>query len=182
MAEGADVVFQATFFDGRWRGHADFLIRADRPSRLGAWSYDVADTKLARRVKAGAIIQMCVYADLLGQLQGAPPETLTVVTGDGGLARPSVRRLRRLLSAGESPLRGARLRRRPSPRRPTRTRSTIAGSAAGGRTAWTRREADDHLSLVAGMTRTATERLVGRRDPHAGPARRDGPLGPRSPT
>jgi uncharacterized protein len=60
MAEGADVVFQATFFDGRWRGHADFLVRADRPSRLGAWRYDVAGTKLARHVKASALIQMCV--------------------------------------------------------------------------------------------------------------------------
>ncbi|MBF8291058.1 MAG: protein of unknown function, putative recB domain, partial [Chloroflexi bacterium] len=83
MASGTDVIFQATFFDGRWRGHPDFLIRRDdRPSSLGAWSYDVADTKLARHVKAAAILQMCVYADRLTQLQGTPPETLSVVTGD----------------------------------------------------------------------------------------------------
>ena len=44
-----------TFFDGRWRGHPDFLLRRDdRPSDLGSWSYDIADTKLARRVKAAA--------------------------------------------------------------------------------------------------------------------------------
>lgn len=72
MASGADVIFQATFFDGRWRGHADFLVRAERPSRLGSWSYDVADTKLARHVKASALIQMCVYADLLERVQGGP--------------------------------------------------------------------------------------------------------------
>ncbi len=53
-----------------------------RPS-LGSWSYDVADTKLARRVKAAAILQMCVYADLLERLQGIAPETVSVVTGDG---------------------------------------------------------------------------------------------------
>ncbi len=55
MRDGADVIFQATFFDGRWRGHADFLFkRPDRPSPLlGAWSYDIADTKLARSVKGG---------------------------------------------------------------------------------------------------------------------------------
>ena len=49
MRRGIDVIFQATFFDGRWRGHADFLFkRSDRPSPvLGAWSYDIADTKLA---------------------------------------------------------------------------------------------------------------------------------------
>jgi predicted RecB family nuclease len=46
MRAGADVIFQATFFDGRWRGHADFLVRAERASDLGGWSYDIADTKL----------------------------------------------------------------------------------------------------------------------------------------
>ncbi len=36
MRRGEDVIFQATFFDGRWRGHADFLLRRDdRPSLLG---------------------------------------------------------------------------------------------------------------------------------------------------
>ena len=45
MRDGADVIFQATFFDGRWRGHADFLFkRPDRASPvLGSWSYDIAD-------------------------------------------------------------------------------------------------------------------------------------------
>ena len=85
MRDGADVIFQATFFDGRWRGHADFLFkRSDRSSpSLGGWSYDIADTKLARSVKAGAILQMCVYASLLEGLQGIEPEWLYVITGDG---------------------------------------------------------------------------------------------------
>ena len=82
MRSGADVIFQATFFDGRWRGHADFLFkRPDRPSPvLGGWSYDIADTKLARSVKGGAILQMCVYADLLEGLQRLAPEWLYVIT------------------------------------------------------------------------------------------------------
>src|SRR5262245_36500084 len=41
MRDGADVIYQATFFDGRWRGHADFLRRVDVRSDLGAWSYEV---------------------------------------------------------------------------------------------------------------------------------------------
>ena len=82
MRRGVEVIYQATFFDGRWRGHADFLLRTERPSDLGAWSYDVADTKLARGVKAGAILQVCVYADRLAVLQGVPPERLVIVTGD----------------------------------------------------------------------------------------------------
>src|SRR4051812_37287358 len=49
MADGWDVIYQGTFFDGRWRGHPDFLLRiddADRPSRFGPYHYEVADTKL----------------------------------------------------------------------------------------------------------------------------------------
>jgi uncharacterized protein len=83
MRAGADVVYQATFFDGVWRGHADFLLkRTDRVSDLGPWAYDVADTKLARRIKVPALLQMALYGDLLAGLQGVPPELLTVVTGD----------------------------------------------------------------------------------------------------
>src|ERR1700704_3222083 len=29
MAGGADVIYQATFFDGTFRGHADFLLRVE---------------------------------------------------------------------------------------------------------------------------------------------------------
>jgi len=88
MRAGADVVYQATFYGTRaagvtWRGHADFLLkRPDRVSALGPWAYDVADTKLARRIKVPAILQMALYGRLLTDLQGAPPELLTVVTGD----------------------------------------------------------------------------------------------------
>src|SRR5712692_8179892 len=70
MRKGVDVIYQATFFDGRWRGHADFLFRVDAPSDLGDWSYEVADAKLARRVKAAAILQMCAYSEQLAALQG----------------------------------------------------------------------------------------------------------------
>jgi len=84
MHAGTDVIFQATFFDGRWRGHPDFLVRRDdRPSDLGSWSYDIADTKLARRLTVPAVLQMAVYAERLTALQGVPPRELVVVTGDG---------------------------------------------------------------------------------------------------
>src|SRR3954454_7372615 len=94
MAAGADVIYQATFFDGTWRGHADFLLRvesADRPSRWGPWHYEVADTKRARHVKASAVLQMCSYVDLLEAVQGVQPEWMHVALG--GSAR-TVERLR----------------------------------------------------------------------------------------
>src|SRR5438105_511345 len=46
MEAGTAVIYQATFFDDRWRGHADFLIRREIPSALGDWSYEPWDTKL----------------------------------------------------------------------------------------------------------------------------------------
>ncbi len=61
MGAGAQVIYQATFLHDGYRGHADFLIRAERPSGLGRWSYDVADTKLARRMKVAALLQMADY-------------------------------------------------------------------------------------------------------------------------
>src|SRR5690242_19356818 len=32
MRDGVDVVYQGTFFDGRWRCHPDFLLRVDKAS------------------------------------------------------------------------------------------------------------------------------------------------------
>ncbi len=83
MCGGAEVIYQATFLHEGRRGHADFLFRADRPSTLGDWSYDVADTKLARRLKVPALLQMATYGEHLRRIQGEPPRALTVVAGDG---------------------------------------------------------------------------------------------------
>ena len=93
MLDGTDVVYQATFFDGTWRGHADFLLRIDHSpgepdSALGAWHYEVADTKLARHVKASAVVQICSYVDQLTRIQGRQPEKLHVALG--GSARETV--------------------------------------------------------------------------------------------
>src|SRR4029453_5597200 len=45
---GADVIVEAEFQNSHWFGRADVLLRVDTPSNLGNWSYEVADTKLAR--------------------------------------------------------------------------------------------------------------------------------------
>ncbi|MGB3186721.1 MAG: TM0106 family RecB-like putative nuclease [Ornithinimicrobium sp.] len=82
MRSGAEVIFQAALYDGAWVGYADFMLRVERPGRLGPWSYDIADTKLARRLKVPALLQMATYAVRLEELQGVPPAQLTVVAGD----------------------------------------------------------------------------------------------------
>ncbi len=62
MRAGADVIYQATFVDGDWRGRADFLERVDRKTDLGAWGYEPLDAKLARAEKPPYVLQLCFYA------------------------------------------------------------------------------------------------------------------------
>jgi predicted RecB family nuclease len=160
MAAGADVIYQATFFDGTFRGHADFLLRVeapDRPSRWGPYHYEVADTKLARHVKASAILQICSYVDQLEEIQGVRPEWLHVALGGSAHA---VERLRvddymaYYRSARDRFLRTLAHESTPT-YPPVNTYPDPVEHCDVCRWAplcTTRRRADDHLSLVAGIT------------------------------
>src|SRR5437667_3268435 len=76
---GADIVLQAPLSGTRWIGRADGLRRVERPSRLGGWSYEPLDTKLARDTRGSAVLQLCAYAEMLDALQGVRPEWMHVV-------------------------------------------------------------------------------------------------------
>ena len=82
MRAGVHCIYQATFFDGTFVGHADFLRRIEVPSLLGAWSYEVIDTKLSLSAKPYFLIQLCNYSEHLARLQGTLPESGYVVLGD----------------------------------------------------------------------------------------------------
>ncbi len=88
MRAGDEVIYQAVLYDGRRIGFADFLHRVERPSSLGCWSYEVWDTKLARHAKASAVLQLCMYSDLVEQIQDMAPESMHLVLG--GIARETV--------------------------------------------------------------------------------------------
>ena len=88
MRAGAEVIYQAVLFDGRRTGIADFLRRVEKASDLGGWSYEVWDTKLARQAKASAVLQLCMYSDLVAQIQGCQPEHMHLALG--GFAREKV--------------------------------------------------------------------------------------------
>ncbi|TIT93691.1 MAG: nuclease, partial [Mesorhizobium sp.] len=79
MAAGTEVIVQGALRHGRWGGRADILRRVEKPSNLGAWSYEVLDTKLARETKAGTVLQLCLYSDLLERAQGLAPDHMHVV-------------------------------------------------------------------------------------------------------
>ncbi len=77
LRSDAEVVYQATFFDGGFVGHADFLERTD-----AGWL--VSDTKLARSASVPALLQIAAYAALLGSagVPTAPVARLVVGSGD----------------------------------------------------------------------------------------------------
>ncbi len=83
LSAGNEIIYQAALQNDNFAGYADFLIRSDRPSKLGDYSYEVWDTKLSLKAKPYFIIQLCCYAEILEELQGFRPETIGVVLGDG---------------------------------------------------------------------------------------------------
>jgi predicted RecB family nuclease len=80
MEKGVDIIVQAALSDDNWSGRADLLIKVDKPSpAFGSWSYEAADTKLAVDTKAGTILQLSVYSDIVSQIQGVTPEHMYVI-------------------------------------------------------------------------------------------------------
>nr|WP_244652578.1 bifunctional RecB family nuclease/DEAD/DEAH box helicase [Glutamicibacter sp. FBE19] len=77
LRNGADVIFQATFFDGSFIGFADFLVR--QPD--GSWA--VWDTKLARHARVSALLQVAAYADQMIAEGIKVSAKTTLVLGDG---------------------------------------------------------------------------------------------------
>src|ERR1700682_6108484 len=157
MRDGADVIYQATFFDGRWRGHADFLLRVDTPSDLGHWSYEVADTKLARRVKTSALLQMSNYSEHLTGLQGICPERMHVILGNGSTESFPVNDFaayyRAVKARYEAAVAGPEQVTYPDP-------VEHCSVCRWQDVCIAKRREDDHLSLVAGMRRDNTRRLT----------------------
>lgn len=80
MKDGVDVIAQGVLRHEEWFGKADILRKVNGKSKLGEYSYEVFDTKLSRETKAGAILQLCLYSELLSQVTGIVPEKMYVVT------------------------------------------------------------------------------------------------------
>ena len=76
LGRGADVVAQAAFFDGRFHGRADFLVRSGAAGRAegGPPGYAVWEAKLARRAQVSALLQVGAYAEQLAAAGVDPTE------------------------------------------------------------------------------------------------------------
>lgn len=80
LRSGADVVFQATFFDGEFLGYADFVVNEAAGTGIPG-RYEVWDTKLARHAKVGALLQLAAYGDQLLGMGLDPSPVVTLVLG-----------------------------------------------------------------------------------------------------
>lgn len=159
MMAGDEVIVQGAFWSKNWTGRTDILRRVDTPSDLGPWSYEAIDTKLATETKGATILQLCLYADLLTDVQGVAPAHSYVVTPWSGF-QPQQYRMDDY---------GAYYR------RVQKSLETVVGIREGEEIypdpnehcdvcRWQqkcdeRRRADDHLSLVAGITKIQVNEL-----------------------
>jgi len=80
---GVEIIYQATLYDGKQVGHADFLRRVETPSSLGSFSYEVIDAKLSKKARAKFIIQLCFYSEMIAGIQRKEPAMMRLVLGDG---------------------------------------------------------------------------------------------------
>ncbi len=91
MAAGAEGIVQGMLQQGHWGGRIDILRRVEQTSDLGAWSYEVIDTKLAQQTRAGTLLQLCLYSQLLGFHLGTPPQHMHVVKPGPGFPQETFR-------------------------------------------------------------------------------------------
>ena len=161
MRAGMPVIAQAALIHGGWGGRADILFRVPTPSALGEWSYEVIDAKLARETKGGTIVQLSLYSDLLAAAQGKAPERMHVVVPGSGFVPQSFRtaafaayyryvkrRLEESLTCGYATY--------PDP-------VEHCEICRWRMTCDSKRRADDHLCLVAGISKVQINELK-RRD------------------
>jgi predicted RecB family nuclease len=154
MGRGDPIIVQGALQTGRWNGRTDVLRRVETPSRFGAWSYEVMDTKLARETKGNTVLQISLYSDLLSATQGFEPAFAYVVTPGTNYAPEAYR-----IADYAAYYRHVR----------TSLDRSVAGTSIGDaypepiehceicrwrRHCDDRRRSDDHMSLVAGISKS----------------------------
>ncbi|WP_173141748.1 TM0106 family RecB-like putative nuclease [Kibdelosporangium persicum] len=77
VESGAPVIYQAVFYDGRFYGRADFLIRDSNGG------YEPHDTKLTRHPKPSAVLQLTTYAAALRDAGYPAGPDMHLILGDG---------------------------------------------------------------------------------------------------
>ncbi|WP_029259756.1 MULTISPECIES: TM0106 family RecB-like putative nuclease [unclassified Microbacterium] len=145
LRSDAEVVFQAAFATEEFVGFADFL----RKDHDGRWR--VQDSKLARKARVTALMQLAAYVDQLDRLGIPRSDEVDLILGDSTLSTHAVDDLLPLFQ-----VRRARLRALIADRR-------IAEGATGAPLAWGDDRGD--LQIVAcGRCATCEEQVLAHRD------------------
>lgn len=150
MRSGVDAVVQGGLATGRWFGRPDVLRRVHFRTDLGDFGYEPHDAKLAKETRGTTILQLCLYAELLASAQGVTPGHFHVVTplSDETYRTSDYAAYFRCVKR--------RLERTVETRPPTYPLPTTHCDVCRWWEACdARRRSDDHLSLVAGMSRRA---------------------------
>ncbi|HEV7178656.1 MAG TPA: TM0106 family RecB-like putative nuclease, partial [Candidatus Baltobacteraceae bacterium] len=124
----------------------------ESPSRW-AWSYEVADTKLALHTKPYFIVQLSFYSEQLAAVQGTQPVHMHVILGDGRQEQHRVDDYRAYYT---------RLKKRFSERQAAGTyplKVKHCDLCPWDARCRKQREDDDHLSLVARIRREQIKKL-----------------------
>ena len=183
LHEGVDVILQAALGNSLWYGRADVLRKVPytgdkTTNKLGTWSYEPYDCKLALETKGETILQLAVYSELLSEIQGHDPKNMYVVTPGRSfddpehypyaeysayyqLVKDNLEKIAATPSSAESPA--------PSAAAPLTPDNFVNGTypepcAHCDICRWFRecdaqRRKDDHLSLVAGISRLQRDQL-----------------------
>ncbi len=155
MRKGAPVIFQGALRRGTWGGYTDFLERVERPSDLGPYSYEVVDTKLKRSPDPKHVLQLVLYSDMLAHEQGLAPRFAHLELGSA--ERTSIR-----LDDVADYARRVRDRFEAFTANPKQVRPEPVAACAmcGWRDHCAERwEAEESLTLVAGITRSQRAKL-----------------------
>jgi predicted RecB family nuclease len=160
MSAGVDLIYQGTLLTPGWVGRPDFLQKVG--DRGGRWPhhYEPIDAKLSREAKARAVLQLCAYADQLTAIQAVFPRHFHIVGGGSELAPlalltadyaayfRSVRQRMQRFVASATPA-----------SEPYPEPAEHCAVCRYWKRCEDRRRTDDHLSLVAGITRRQRDRL-----------------------
>jgi predicted RecB family nuclease len=160
MRLGREVIVQGAFLADNWGGRPDALLRIGARSALGDWSYEVVDTKLSRETKGGTVLQLSLYSDLVDRAQGRTPQFAHVIAPWSNYQPESFRTddfaayYRRVRASLESAVRLAQVVNiYPDPKPHCEVCRWQERCDA-------KRRADDHLSLVAGISKVQITELA----------------------
>jgi uncharacterized protein len=160
MGQGADVIYQGVLEGKTWLGRPDFLVRAAGASRFGDFHYEAADAKLARITKARAVLQLCVYTELLEEQQGAEPRRFWIAPGGEAGELVELKSAEYMAYYRQARGRFVTFAAEPSASLTYPEPVEHCGVCPWWKTCEDRRRTDDHLSLVAGATRRHREWLA----------------------